>query len=192
MKLQIRHPFLVSFFLLTALFFDGSGVVHGCVVAVLLHEAGHALAYCALLRKRPVFHVGLGGIALYWPVAGIDRTVQTAILLAGPLTNFLCAGICLFGAAQEVRLARLLFGGVNLLLGGFNLLPMGFLDGGRLLMLLLERMFPIPKAVRIGWWMQMFCLLGLSAFLLCHTDWRTRAALLLFLGYYCWRSFCSV
>ncbi len=185
-----KHPFLFSCGLLALLFFDGSGIVQCSVAAVFLHEAAHVLLYRVLVRRWPVLQVGLGGIALQWPFFTAGAGAEAAVLLAGPVLNLGVAAVCLGAALRQASYFRYFFGGINLLLGAFNLLPLGFLDGGRLLLLLLLRILPASAALRICRVLQWPCLLALGCFLLAGSGGvGARLTLLCFLIYYCGKSF---
>lgn len=190
MRLRVEHPFLLSCCLLAALFFDGTGILHCCVGAMLLHEGGHVLLYLLLLRRVPLLRLRLGGAALQWGGLAPGGWCEAAILLAGPLANLLAAVGFLAAALRTASYARYFWGGANLLLGAFNLLPLGFLDGGRLLELLLGRFLPWHWVWRVCGLAQWLCLGLLTVLLVCSgASWATRLALLCFLGYYCGKSF---
>ncbi len=190
MRIYIRHPFALSLCLLLAVFFDGTGIIGACIIAILLHECGHALFFVLLLHQKPVFHISFGGVALRWNASSAGAVKQTTILLAGPLVNGAAAAISFAICRQKLRLWLYLFGGVNFLLGAFNLLPLGFLDGGRLLELLLLRFLTCGKVWRVVHTVQILCLACIFLFLLLFSaDIATRIALLLFLSYYCGKSF---
>jgi stage IV sporulation protein FB len=192
MDIRIRQPFWLSLCLLAALFFDGTAIVCSCLLAGILHETGHTLLYTLLLHRRPQLQIGLGGIALCWNSAGISVRNQTTILFAGPAVNFLFGILAAEICSRNFQLSWFVFGGVNVLLGSFNLLPLGFLDGGRLLELLLSVFFPTATVWKILCGCEAVCLLLLLAFLVFFsTDWTVRIALLFFLGYYCSKSFCA-
>jgi Zn-dependent protease len=180
---------LLSACLLAALFWDGTGITFCCLLSILLHESGHMLLFVLILHRRPLFKVGIGGIALQWNPAEITVTQQVAILLAGPLANFLAGTASLLACEHRFRLSVLLFGCVNFLLGGFNLLPLGFLDGGKLLELLLRAFLSFPKTELLLRAAETMCLLFLTLLLFFTTGWTARIALLAFLGYYCCKSF---
>lgn len=190
--IHIRHPFLLSCAFLVVVFFDGTGIVQWSLLAILLHEAGHIMLYNLLHCGRPILQIGWGGIALHWNTSGIPVHRQVMILLAGPLINIAAAILSFIICTQSFRLTVVLFGGINLLLGLFNLLPLGFLDGGRLLELFLSALLPANRTETVLLLFQTICLILISLFLLFFTtEWTTRIALLLFLGYYCGKSFCS-
>ena len=190
MRFSIRHPFALSCCLRVALFFDGTGIIRCCLFAIVLHEAGHAALYTLLLHRRPVFRIGFGGIALYWQPQRVRPAVQALVLLAGPAANLLSAWVCFRITAERMQLSWLLFGGVSLLLGLFNLLPLGFLDGGRLFSLVLEKFLPAERAMKCCECAQTVCLGALSLFLLAVlSDRKAQISLILFLCYYSWKSF---
>ena len=190
MRITVEHPFLLSCGLLAALFLDGTGLLHCCVWAMLLHEGGHILLYLLLLRRAPVLRLRLGGAALQWAALRAAPWQEVCILMAGPLANLLAAGGCALAVRHTARYALYFFGGANLLLAAFNLLPMGFLDGGRLLELLLSCFFAPRRVWGICGGVQWLCLAALGGLLVTSvTGWWSRFALLCFLGYYCARSF---
>ncbi len=191
MTLSVPHPFFCSLCLLAAVFFDSAGILRCSIVAALLHECAHAVAYRCLLRKKPSLQLHVGGLALQWEQDMADVRTQAAVILAGPLANFFATG--LFGGIVQYRAGyfQLFFAGVNLLMGLFNLLPMGFLDGGRLLELLLFRILPFSAADMVCTIVQWACLLALClAFLVFDTDIVTQLTLICFISYFCLKSFC--
>jgi Zn-dependent protease len=129
----------------------GLGLVLG---SVLLHELGHAL-----VARR--LGVGVLDITL-WPLGGVamlqgmpdDPSVEGAVALAGPLVNFLlaglgAAGLLLMGVLGQVTAPSpfqlevvqvlVLLVWVNLVMGLFNLLPAFPMDGGKILRSFLAR-----------------------------------------------------
>lgn len=115
------------------------------LLSVVAHEAGHVFAARAYgLNVRRVTLYAFGGVSnLDSDPHHLAEEIQVA--LAGPLVNFLLAGI--FGWLQgqflgDNSLVAALFGAVevaNVMLGLLNLLPGYPLDGGRVLRLLLAR-----------------------------------------------------
>ncbi len=191
MKLLIPHPFLCSCCLLTILFFDSTGILRCCMAAAVLHELGHALAYRLLLRQKPVIRLHAGGLALQWAASMATTWAEVCILAAGPAVNFLAASVYLSLAGHTARFFYWFFGGVNLLMGVFNLLPIGFLDGGRLLELLLLRCLPVGTVWKLTNLLQWLCLTGLCLLIFAeNADQTTRLALVCFMGYFCFKSFC--
>lgn len=113
--------------LLTALLLcQREGLAVSCLLASLMHEAGHLLAMFLLGVPPADCTLGMFGlrIRLGCRLAGYGYTI--IIALAGPLANGLFAA--LFWRCGLVQTAA-----VHLLLAGLNLLPLTGLDGGELL-----------------------------------------------------------
>ncbi len=97
-----------------------------------LHESGHIAAMLFCSCKPTELTLYGGGIRLT-PPRRLTSFVQDAFVLSsGCAVNFIlaCASCIIIGKMN-------FFAQVNLLLGGFNLLPVGYLDGGKLLDLIL-------------------------------------------------------
>ena len=111
-------------------YMDDQGVLPGVFLSCVLHELGH-LAVLSVL-EIPVKGIRITAVGAEICVqGGVSYWGELLAVLAGPMVNFLLAGICcrIPGGA--------ILAGVNLVLGGFNLLPVGSLDGGRALSCLL-------------------------------------------------------
>lgn len=162
--------FLVAWVALTALF-QGAGLT-GAVTGVLflaavfavvvLHELGHAMA-------ARYYGIPTRNITLY-PIGGVaqlqrmptDPKQELVIALAGPLVNFVLAGILYliyipvgsftglvtFSLIGTSFLANLIW--VNLVLAVFNLLPAFPMDGGRVLRAVLAMNTDYLKATSIA------------------------------------------
>ena len=190
MRVYIKYPFAVGLAVLVVLFFDGTGVVFACLVAMLLHEGGHAAAYAFCTRKAPVFRIGFGGIALFWNESGIRSWHKSVIILAGPLSNLFVAAVCLLLCRTQFRFEIFLFGASNALLGGFNLLPLGFLDGGRLAEMFLSSVLSVNCALHVGKVLQWGGWLLLCWLFLAKDGISiAKIALLCFFCYFCCKSF---
>ena len=118
---------------LTCLLGSESGemlIMLGCCA---LHELGHvaAMLLCSCKPTEVTFYGG--GIRLGAPRRINSFAQDVFILASGCAVNFLLA---FAGCITAGRLT--FFVQTNLLLGGFNLLPIGFLDGGKLIDLLLS------------------------------------------------------
>ncbi|MEW6074492.1 MAG: site-2 protease family protein [Planctomycetota bacterium] len=119
---------------------------------VLLHELGHSLV---------ARHFGIRVLDItFWPLGGMARMssipeqpkVEGLVAVAGPLVNFVLAGIgagilvaswALLGerprALRTIEETGIVFLFCNLALGTFNLLPAFPMDGGRILRAFLAR-----------------------------------------------------
>ena len=68
--LVFRDPVLLCGSLYFLLYFDASGFLRLGLLAAFLHECGHILVYCALLRRFPVDRRRCGRRRLRGPARG--------------------------------------------------------------------------------------------------------------------------
>ncbi len=124
-----------------ALAFSENSTVMMAVLAAAAHEAGHftgMLITGEIPKKLMLTPFGIR----------IERSAQmniasdAAVYLAGPAVNLTAAAFFTVGRGESAA-------AVNLLMGLFNLLPVGRLDGGCILRLVLERLFG-PRAEKIA------------------------------------------
>jgi Zn-dependent protease len=125
-----------------------------CVFAcVVLHELGHSLVVRRYgIRVRDIVLFPIGGVARAESIPE-DPRQEMAVAIAGPIVNFVIAGV-LFGvlAAHGIPpdgsgfLVDLAW--VNLVLGVFNLVPAFPMDGGRILRGALSLRMPYLAATR--------------------------------------------
>ena len=134
---RARQPVLVLAVLWFVLYRDHTGVARVGLLAALLHEAGHTLAWLAMTRRLPVFRFSLAGVGLDVFAARLTRRQTFLLALAGPLTNFLLLGVTLWRIQIAASYWGYFFAAANLITGAFNLLPVGRLDGRRMLECLL-------------------------------------------------------
>ena len=122
------------------------------VVAVLLHEFGHA-GVAALLKlpsKRIVLTFFGGHVDFAWPPK--SRWQDIVVSAAGPIANLLVYFIVVVLAASLNDLPNVAYlfmaqlAEVSLLLGVFNLLPGFPLDGGRILRAFLNYFMSLDRA----------------------------------------------
>jgi len=111
-------------------FFTGrAGAFLICLLALLLHEMGHIFMIFMMGEKIAIFRIIPFGFSCRLKnQSKIAGEKMMKILIAGPATNFLVAGLFFFWTKE--------FAVINVLLGMFNLLPVGELDGGRLFSLI--------------------------------------------------------
>ena len=94
-----------------------------CLVALIIHEAGHIITIYILKEKVSIFHIlPLGFCCRLKNQNRISNENMIKILLFGPVTSICVAGLFLWTKEFSI---------VNLMIGLFNLLPFGNLDGGR-------------------------------------------------------------
>ena len=131
----IKVKLCFSFFAvvsLTCLFGGESGKVLIMLACCVLHECGHIAAMLLCGCKPTCLTLYGAGIKLT-PPKHINSFAKDAFILAsGCAVNFLLAFASCIVSGKLSFFAR-----TNLLLGGFNLLPVGFLDGGKLISLVL-------------------------------------------------------
>ena len=133
-SLVFRDPVLLCGSLYFLLYFDASGFLRLGLLAAFLHECGHILVYCALLRRFPVIEVTMTGFCMRMdaPARGLSPGRLFWLAAAGPAVNFMLAGIWALRLEQELTIRGSAFWAANLLTGGFNLLPVPPLDGAQL------------------------------------------------------------
>ncbi len=106
------------------------------LAACIWHELGHlaVMRICGISVKRLLFYGA--GIKIV-PDKQIDFTgfrSQLIVFLAGSAANFVAAGLL---AASENSAVRI-FAAVNSVIGAFNLLPLQYLDGGKIIVLMIR------------------------------------------------------
>lgn len=138
--LVFRDPLLLCSALYFLLYFDASGFLRLGLLAAFLHECGHILVYCALLRRFPVIEVTMTGFCMRMdaPARGLSPGRLFWLAAVGPAVNFMLAGILALRLEQELTIRGSAFWAANLLTGGFNLLPVPPLDGAQLASCLCE------------------------------------------------------
>jgi Zn-dependent protease len=155
--------------------------------AVTLHELGHSLQALKLgIRVRDITLMPMGGLAQMEEIPE-KPSEELRITLAGPLVNFVIAGLLIgLGALLQVRsvisfqelvqsLGQVSWSGMlayltmaNLLIGFFNLIPAFPMDGGRILRALLAMKIDHARATSIAVFIGqgLALLLGLSGFMI--------------------------
>ena len=106
------------------------------LAACIWHELGHfaVMRLCGISVKRLIFYGA--GIKII-PDKQIDFTGfwrQLAVFMAGSTSNFAAAAILSASENPAVRI----FAAVNSVIGAFNLLPLQYLDGGKIIVLLIR------------------------------------------------------
>ena len=128
----------------------------GLFVSVGIHELGHAWTAMRYgIHTESITLWILGGLARFTEMPKQwDREFWIAI--AGPITSFLVAGVCLLGLSAVPASAPVLVFVVgwlavtNVVLAVFNLVPAFPMDGGRILRAVLARFLSYTSATRIA------------------------------------------
>jgi Zn-dependent protease len=172
-RIHYIFPVFVGFIVFQELFRGGVGgglfmliLLLTIFAIVLIHELAHSLtARYYAIPVRSITLWPLGGVAM---MVGLPQSPykELRIAVAGPLANFIMAGILLplvlllavgedlfrFSSVGSNLLGALL--AVNVIMGLFNLLPAFPLDGGRIYRAILARrrdyLEATTKAVRLG------------------------------------------
>lgn len=118
---------------LTCLLGSDSGRMMIMLACCGLHECGHIAAMLACGCKPSCVTIYGGGICLTPPGHLNSFAADILILTSGCAVNFILAFASVVTVGEMTFFAQ-----INLLLGGFNLLPVGYLDGGKLIGLLLS------------------------------------------------------
>ena len=132
--LVFRDPVLLCGVLYFLLYFDASGFLRLGLLAAFLHEWGHILVYCVLLRRFPVIEVTMTGFCMRMdaPARALPPGRVFLLAAAGPAVNVLLAGIWAVRLGQNMTIRGSAFWAANLLTGAFNLLPIPPLDGAQM------------------------------------------------------------
>lgn len=157
----IAIAFDFSFFAAVALLtlLSGNYALWG-LSACIWHELGHLLfmRLCGIPIKRMVFYGA--GIKII-PDKLIDFTgfgTGLLVLIGGSGANLLLASGLWLVNSPEARL----FAAINALIGTFNLLPLQYLDGGKIILLLIRRLCSFGTAClleRFFKWCNVFLIL---------------------------------
>jgi stage IV sporulation protein FB len=129
------------------------------IVAITVHELGHALAFRRFGLESSIYFWTLGGLAVpndQEAAANLADAKWLVVSLAGPSVGLIlgAAGLLLQGAVadpSELHTALGIWTFVNLGWGIFNLLPISGLDGGSAVMHVLTLAFgPIGRALALA------------------------------------------
>lgn len=127
---------------------DWMGAVSRLLLAVALHEGAHLFFLLLFGVKLQGITFSSVGIEVSRPADQLPRWKEAVVLIAGPGINLLL--FFLFRTRLPgLRLMDRFFFFANLMLGCFNLLPLPPLDGGNLLVLLLEKYLSPAKAAQV-------------------------------------------
>lgn len=144
---RVTITFDFSFFAVMSLMmlFENSKYLLVCFVACLLHESGHLIVL--LLNKVKLNKVCFYGAGIkIIPDKLFDFTsdeTKFAVLIAGCLFNFITFLLLKSSSNTLLRIFAL----VNAGIGAFNILPLHFLDGGKILVLIIHKLCDYRRAI---------------------------------------------
>ncbi len=153
LKKNRKAPIHPSFLLLAIWFILTRDVLafFTFVVVVLSHELGHYFIAKKLGYKLDSFFIAPYGVSLNYSEKAFDSKDEIKIAMAGPFVN-LCislAIVSLWWIFPSLYNFSYTIVYQSLLLGLFNLLPAYPLDGGRILVGLLQTYMPRDRAVSV-------------------------------------------
>ena len=137
--IRIKLSFLFFWFFALLLFIDKSGFVLMGFIAASIHELGHLLAFVLLNDLPTELSFEVAGIKMVRSQKIIPAWKSLVQLLAGSSLNFIFFFILLFSLHSVNRIS--VFATCHFMLGVFNLLPIRALDGGKIIQLLLDKIF---------------------------------------------------
>lgn len=145
-EVTISFWFVAMLTLLLLIDRGGYGIV--TIVTVLLHELSHILMFFIVgqIPKKVAFEPT--GIKITKPVSQMDYCDEFLVQMAGIATNFTVFIMMLPWVMRnggDVNTFNV-FCFMNLAVGIFNALPIKMLDGGKIVMLTLQRFMSVNKA----------------------------------------------
>lgn len=133
-----------TFFAMLGLFLclNDSSRIWWMLSALFLHETGHLLAAWLTGIRMKKLSFSCFGICLVREERCLgDWKQELLVYLGGPLMNLFCSLGCFLLGQERACL-------MHLLLGGFQLLPVGALDGGCMMALMLDQLC-LPDTVEV-------------------------------------------
>ncbi len=130
------------------IFMDKSGFVLVGIISSLMHELGHIIAVKA--KKCSIDRIKLGCVNADIFLNGGNLTDKIIILFSGSMMNFFIAVIfkIMCSVYYDVNIFRTIYL-QNLFIGILNLLPISTLDGGCILLSLLNKKIDSIVALRV-------------------------------------------
>ncbi|TDT61206.1 site-2 protease family protein [Fonticella tunisiensis] len=107
------------------------------VVFIFIHEVSHCITGLLLGYKYRRFYILPFGLYVYFEDEFIKPLDDIKISMSGPLINFVFFVFFYILSKRGLNGCELLKN-INLVLGIFNLIPAGFLDGGRILRVIIS------------------------------------------------------
>ena len=146
--IKIRFTFLFFWILTLFCLVDRSGILFWGVLAAIIHELGHIIAFLLVGDFPEELSFELTGIKMVRSGKAITPGKEIFQLFMGSGANFLVFFILSYSLQTVNKIS--LFAVSHLILGVFNLLPIQTLDGGMILKIINERIFGIRTAYVLG------------------------------------------
>ena len=145
---RIQFHFLFFWTLAFLVLLDRSGFVAMSLLAAIIHELGHIVAFILLHDLPSEISFEAAGIRMVRSEKDVSVKKELFQLFMGSITNFVV--FLLFSFSLKTVNQASVFAVSHLLLGIFNLLPIQALDGGKVLYLLLSQILYPETAYRIS------------------------------------------
>lgn len=129
-------------------FFFGFSTLSALLIAVVIHELGHAAALYVFGAEIKSLRFDISGLCMsYCGLSG--RASEFVALLSGPLAGLVFAYLFSKIGREYSSEFLLISSGFGFILSVYNLLPILPLDGGRMLRCVLGSILPNDKADRL-------------------------------------------
>ena len=149
-KIRISIPFCILISVMYVL--DFGKVFLPTFIAVLLHEAAHILAVRLVGGEIDKIDIRAFGVSVNVPgMEYLSYSKEIIIAAAGPLAGILTASLA-FATAKVFGIYSLgYFIGINIIITAINLIPVFPLDGGRIVLCFLLKIFSVRCAYVISY-----------------------------------------
>ena len=119
------------------------------LLIIIIHEIGHVIfGYFVNFKYSTIIIYPFGGLTIYNEELNINSNKELISLLAGIIFQilFYLLILLLYNNLFITNHVFMIIKKINILLISFNFLPILPLDGGRLLCIILEKIFPYKKS----------------------------------------------
>lgn len=158
-RVKIKISFLFFAMLTMAFIVDEKQLVILTLLCSALHEMGHICALFLFGSYPDEINFGIFGVRIQQNKYILSELRQAVVVLCGPLVNIILFVLFLLANLAFKSPILLMISAVNFVIGGFNLLPVLPLDGGRILLAVLNFFMSEKTACKI---MRIICACVLS------------------------------
>lgn len=159
-RVKIKISFLFFAMLTMAFVADEEKLVIIILLCSALHEMGHICALFLFGSHPDEINFGIFGVRIQQNKYILSELRQAVVVLCGPLVNMVLFVLFLLANLIFESKILLITSAVNLVIGAFNLLPVLPLDGGRILLAVLNFFASEKTALKI---MRVICVTVLLA-----------------------------
>jgi len=146
---DVYFSFPAVAFLTLAVLCDKRGTVLICLLSSFLHELGHIAVMKITGAKLKAVNFNLGDVAINADLSMLSYKAEFLVNIGGVAVNFMLSILAfLLYAMFKADFFRDLFIS-NILIGAFNFLPVRYLDGGQIILILLQKRFSVKLSETI-------------------------------------------